>query len=244
MAELINLRPPGASPSWRVLVVENNVGDLEALARGLRRHGHEVLPVETGNDALATFGHTDLVLLDLELPDLDGLEVCRGIRAVAEIPIIAVTARGTELDLVLGLQAGADDYVVKPYGFRELMARMEAVMRRARRGEPGPQVLSRGRLRIDPNSREVRVDGCPVEVTRKEFDLLFLLASHPDTVVPRQQIMHQVWGDSWSRRTVDTHVSSLRNKLGCPDWIITVRGVGFRLGNGYSVHRWEDTANF
>ena len=244
MAELINLRPPGASPTWRVLVVESNVGDLEALARGLRRHGHEVLPVQTGDDALATFAEADLVLLDLELPDLDGLEVCRSMRAVGDIPIIAVTGRGTELDLVLGLQAGADDYVVKPYGFRELMARMGAVMRRAHRGGPGAQVLSRGRLRIDPNSREVRVDGLSVDLTRKEFDLLFLLASHSDAVVPRQQIMHQVWGDSWSRRTVDTHVSSLRNKLGCADWIITVRGVGFRLGNGWSGPRWEDTANF
>jgi DNA-binding response OmpR family regulator len=244
VAELTIPHPPGASPSWRVLVVENNVGDLEALARGLRRHGHEVLPVETGSDALAAYQETDLVLLDLELPDLDGLEICRGIRATCDIPIIAVTARGTELDLVLGLQAGADDYVVKPYGFRELMARMDAVMRRARPCQPAAQVLSRGRLRVDPSSREVSVDGCPVEVTRKEFDLLFLLASHPDTVVSRQEIMHQVWGDSWSRRTVDTHVNSLRNKLGCASWIITVRGVGFRLGTGTGGHQLNGTTDF
>ena len=244
MAEPTVPRPPGASPSWRVLVVENTVGDLEALARGLRRHGHEVLPVQTGSDALATYRDADLVLLDLELPDLDGLEVCRTIRADCDIPIIAVTGRDSELDLVLGLQAGADDYVVKPYGFRELMARMAAVMRRARPGQPAAQVLSRGRLRVDPGSRQVSVDGCPVEVTRKEFDLLFLLASHPDSVVSRQEIMHQVWGDSWSRRTVDTHVSSLRNKLGCTDWIITVRGVGFRIGTGSGAPRLNGTAHF
>lgn len=205
---------------------------MEALARGLQRHGHEVHRVETGNDALLAYEDADLVLLDLELPDLDGLEVCRGIRAACDIPVIAVTARGTELDRVLGLQAGADDYVVKPYGFRELMARMEAVMRRARPHRTPAQVLSHGPLRIDASSREVSVAGRRVEVTRKEFDLLCLLAAHPDTVIPRKQIMRQVWGGSWSRRTVDTHVSSLRNKLGCSDWIITVRGVGFRLGTG------------
>lgn len=176
----------------------------------------------------------DLVLLDLELPDLDGLEVCRGIRSANDIPIIAVTARGTELDRVLGLQAGADDYVVKPYGFRELMARMDAVMRRARPPANAPHVVSRGPLRIDVGSREVSVDGRIVDVTRKEFDLLYLLAAQPDTVIPRKRVIHQVWGDSWSRRTVDTHVSSLRHKLGCSDWIITVRGVGFRLGHGPS----------
>jgi DNA-binding response OmpR family regulator len=218
--------------TWRILVVENNVGDLEALARGLRRHGHDVLRVETGGEALTAYQDADLVLLDLELPDLDGLEVCRGIRAASDIPIIAVTARGTELDRVLGLQAGADDYVVKPYGFRELMARMDAVMRRARPGQTATQALAHGPLRVDASSREVSVDGRRIDVTRKEFDLLYLLASHPDSVVPRKQIMHQVWGDSLSRRTVDTHVSSLRNKLGRGEWIITVRGVGFRLGSG------------
>jgi DNA-binding response OmpR family regulator len=172
------------------------------------------------------------VLLDLELPDLDGLEVCRGIRAACDTPVIAVTARGTELDRVLGLQAGADDYVVKPYGFRELMARMDAVMRRSRRQPHAARVISHGLLRIDANLREVSIDGRCIDVTRKEFDLLYLLASNPNTVIPRKLLMQQVWGDSWSRRTVDTHVSSLRTKLGASSWIITVRGVGFRLGHG------------
>src|SRR5690606_24191360 len=138
---------------------------------------------------------------------------------------------GTELDRVLGLQAGADDYVVKPYGFRELMARIEAVMRRTHRHHGKGNVLLHGPLRIDASLREVSVHGRRIEVTRKELDLLCLLASFPDTVIPRKRIMNEVWGDTWSRRTVDTHVSSLRNKLGRSDWIITVRGVGFRLGD-------------
>jgi DNA-binding response OmpR family regulator len=205
---------------------------MEALARGLQRHGHRVDCAETGEQALKSYQDVDLVLLDLELNDLDGLEVCRTIRIACDIPIIAVTARGTELDRVLGLQAGTDDYVVKPYGFRELMARIDAVMRRVRPHRANGKVLSHGPLRIDASSREVSVDGRRIDVTRKEFDLLCLLASQPDTVIPRKEIVHQVWGDTWSRRTVDTHVSSLRSKLGCSDWIITVRGVGFRLGCG------------
>lgn len=176
----------------------------------------------------------DLVLLDLELPDLDGLEVCRAIRSVSRVPLIIVTSRESEIDCVLGLQAGADDYVTRPFGIRELMARIEAVMRRTQwqpAAAAGPaQEIRHGRLRIDAGSREVTVDGVPVTLTRKEFDLLCLLAQHPDAVVPRRQLLQQVWGNSWSRRTVDTHVSSVRGKLGDPGWIVTIRGVGFRLG--------------
>jgi DNA-binding response OmpR family regulator len=215
----------------RILVVENDVRDMEALARGLRRHGHQVICAVTGGEALASFRDAELVLLDLELSDLDGLGVCRGIRAACDVPIIAVTALGTELDRVLGLQAGADDYVCKPYGFRELMARIEAVMRRARPQRGRGTVLMHGPLRIDASLRQVSMHGRQIDVTRKEFDLLCLLASFPDTVIPRKRIISEVWGDTWSRRTVDTHVSSLRSKLGRSDWIITVRGVGFRLGD-------------
>jgi DNA-binding response OmpR family regulator len=221
-----------SSTSWRVLVVENNSHDLEVLAGGLRRHGHQVEGVGTGSAALEAYQVSDIVLLDLDLPDLDGLEVCQSIRSLSDVPLIAVTAWGTELDRVLGLQAGADDYLVKPYGFRELMARMDAVMRRARPQVHTAPVVQSGPLRIDAASREVRLHGRLVEVTRKEFDLLHLLASHPGAVISRKRIMQQVWGGSWSRRTVDTHVSSLRGKLGSSDWVITVRGVGFRLGNG------------
>jgi DNA-binding response OmpR family regulator len=212
-----------------VLVAEGNRSDAKALARELGRYGHIVNSVATGSATLQSFEESDLVLLDLDFPDLDGLEVCRGIRRFSDIPIIAVTSRGTELDCVLGLQAGADDYLVKPYGFRELIARMEAVMRRAR-SQPAASKVSYGPLCIDASRREVSLYGRPVDVTPKEFDLLYLLASHPQVVIPRKRVMHQVWGDSWSRRTLDTHVSSLRSKLGSSGWIITVRGVGFRLG--------------
>jgi DNA-binding response OmpR family regulator len=218
------------STLWRVLVAEENRSDAEALVQELRRHGHDVHHAETGSATLQSFEDVDLVLLDLDFSDLDGLEVCRGIRSISDIPIIAVASRGTELDCVLGLQAGADDYLVKPYGFRELIARMEAVMRRAQPQSAAHKVVSYGPLSIDASRREVSLDGRPIDVTRKEFDLLHLLASHPQIVIPRKRLMQQVWGDSWSRRTVDTHVSSLRNKLGSSGWIITVRGVGFRLG--------------
>ncbi|WP_406864109.1 response regulator transcription factor [Streptomyces sp. HUAS MG47] len=221
-------RPPAA---WRVLVVESDTEDAENLERGLRRHCHDVERAASGAAALSAFEGVDIVLLDLELPDIDGLEVCRRMRAAGSGPVIAVTARGTELDRVLGLRAGADDYLVKPYGFRELLARMDAVMRRVRAHSPAAApFISHGALSIDTAARRVSVDGRWIDVTRKEFDLLHLLASHPDTVVPRKRIMQQVWGDAWSRRTIDTHVSSLRTKLGASDWIITVRGVGFQLG--------------
>lgn len=213
-------------------MVENDTIIAESLTYGLRRHGYRSESVDTGIRALSTYHRAELVLLDLELPDLDGLEVCRRIRASCDIPIIAVTARCTELDQVLGLQAGLDDYLVKPYGFRELIARIEAVMRRARPRRPAVQTISRGPLRIDFGTREVRINDQLINVTRKEFDLLYLLARQPETVVSRQQIMSTVWDVEWTRcsRTIDTHVNSLRKKLGASTWIITVRGVGFRFG--------------
>ncbi|MFE9258756.1 response regulator transcription factor [Streptomyces sp. NPDC006879] len=223
-------RAAGLSAGQRILVVDSDVDGGESLVCRLRRHGHEPISVKKGSSALQAFEDVDLVLLDLELPDLDGLEVCRAIRSVSCIPVIIVTARGSELDRVLGLQAGADDFMVKPYGFRELMARIDAVMRRVRYQPPVTKEIQHGRLRIDVSSREVSLDGREVCLTRKEFDLLCMLASHPDTVIPRKRLLQQVWGDSWSRRTVDTHVSSLRGKLGDSGWIVTVRGVGFKLG--------------
>ncbi|MEU4148358.1 response regulator transcription factor [Streptomyces parvulus] len=215
----------------RVLVVDADTGGADLLLTQLRRHGHHALGVRRGGDALRAHEDADLVLLDLELPDLDGLEVCRALRAVSRVPVIIVTARASELDCVLGLQAGADDYVAKPYGLRELMARIEAVTRRAEWQPAAAREIRHGLLHIDTGSREVLVGGEEVALTRKEFDLLCLLASHPGTVVPRKQLLQRVWGDSWSRRTVDTHVSSLRGKLGDSGWIVTVRGVGFMLGS-------------
>ncbi|GGQ46700.1 DNA-binding response regulator [Streptomyces mutabilis] len=217
----------------RVLVVESEPRAAEALIQGLRRHGHRAESVATGARALQLQHGADLVLLDLDLPDLDGIEVCRSIRSTGEIPLIAVSARDSELDRVLGLQAGADDYIVKPYGFRELMARIEAIMRRVRPPRLAEQVIQHGPLRVDARTRQVHVNGRRIDVTRKEFDLLHLLCFQPETVVSRRQLMAQVWDDSWSPpgRTIDTHVSSLRSKLGASTWIITVRGVGFRLGH-------------
>ncbi|MEV6764183.1 response regulator transcription factor [Streptomyces sp. NPDC051105] len=220
-----------------ILVVENDPLASDTLRQGLVRHGYATRGATTGAQALRGHREADLVLLDLDLPDLDGLEVCRGIRAVSDLPIISVTARGSELDCVLCLQAGSDDYLVKPYGFRELLARMEAVLRRARvqsANQPaGDRVVAHGPLRIDPGARTVTLDGRPLDLTRKEFDLLHLLASQPSTVIPRRQIMAQVWDDAWSPRgrTVDTHVGTLRGKLGSSAWIVTVRGVGFRIGS-------------
>ncbi|MEU9240794.1 response regulator transcription factor [Streptomyces shenzhenensis] len=219
-----------------VLVVESDPRAAETLRQGLVRHGYATHGATTGAQALRGHREADLVLLGLDLPDLDGLEVCRGIRAVSDLPIIAVTARGSELDCVLCLQAGSDDYLVKPYGFRELVARMEAVLRRVR-VQPADQpavgrAVTHGPLRIDPGARTATLDGRPLDLTRKEFDLLHLLASQPTTVIPRRQIMAQVWEDAWSPRgrTVDTHVGTLRGKLGSSSWIVTVRGVGFRIG--------------
>ena len=229
-------RPVPCSPlvrqSLRILVAEPDPACAEPLIRNLRRHGHRAEVVRTGDKALLEHQYADLVLLDLELPDVDGLDVCRGIRAVSDVPIITVTARSAEIDRVLGLQAGSDDYLVKPYGFRELMARIDAVMRRVRPAAARERVIAHGSLRIDAGCREVRVGERVVGVTRKEFDLLHLLASQPSTVVSRQQIMSQIWQDVWSEstRTIDTHVSSLRSKLGSGSWIVTVRGVGFQLG--------------
>ncbi|MGV9558803.1 response regulator transcription factor [Streptomyces sp. NPDC003401] len=229
--------PPGAPAAraptgQRILVVDGDAALAGSLTAQLRRHGHDPVGARHGRAALQAYHDVELVLLDLDLPDLDGLEVCRAIREVSRVPIIIVTARRSELDCVLGLHAGADDYVTKPYGLRELMARIEAVMRRARWQPAAAREIRHGRLHIDVDSRTVTVDDEPVALTRKEFDLLHLLASRPDTVIPRKQLLQQVWGDFWSRRTIDTHVSSLRGKLGGSGWVVTVRGVGFKLGTG------------
>ena len=216
-----------------VLVVAEDTTVAESLIRDMRRYGYRSCHVDTGAKALAEYSAADLVLLDLDLPDLDGLEVCRSIRSCCDIPIIIVTNRDTELDRVLGLQAGSDDYLIRPYGIRELIARIEAVMRRVQ-PVARPPTLSHGRLSIDCGTRQVQLGEQRVTITKKEFNLLHLLVSESHRVVTREHIMAHVWPDcaTDASRTIDTHVNSLRNKLGAKSWIITVRGVGFRIGHG------------
>ncbi|MDJ1134979.1 response regulator transcription factor [Streptomyces iconiensis] len=226
--------PSRAGPSWHVLIVESDPRSSESVLNSLRRYGHTAFCVDTGHAALRRHAQADVILLDLDLPDMDGLELCRTIRATSDSPLLAVTPRRSELDCVLGLQAGADDFLVKPYGFRELLARMEAVMRRTRTTpSASATLLTYGPLSIDPGTRSVLLHGHEIPLTRKEFDLLHLLAAQPHQVLPRRQILQHVWHDTDLRRsrTIDTHVNSLRKKLGSHSWVITIRGVGYRLGS-------------
>jgi two-component system response regulator RegX3 len=214
----------------RVLIVEDEDAIAEPLAAGLRREGHEVSRVASGRAALEA-PEPDLVLLDLRLPDLDGYEVCSQLRARSGVPIIMVTARGEEVDRVVGLELGADDYMVKPFGFRELLARMRALTRRAANRIDGRRSFRAGELEVDVRSRSALLGGRELALTPKEFDLLALLASDPGAVFDRQRILQEVWGTSWqgAGKTIDVHVASLRKKLGDPAWIETLRGVGLRL---------------
>jgi DNA-binding response OmpR family regulator len=222
-----------------VLIVEDDDRIAEPLVKGLQREGLDAERCATGQAGLDRIADTgcpfpDVVLLDLRLPDIDGFEVCKQIRAAHDVPIIVVTARGEEVDRVLGLELGADDYVVKPFGFRELLARIRAVTRRAQpRGTPDAAagVVHLGPLVVDRRTRRVTVDDEPVTLTPKEFDVLALLAEDPDAVWSRTRILEEVWDPHWygPTKTLDVHVATLRKKLGHPDWIETVRGVGFRL---------------
>jgi DNA-binding response OmpR family regulator len=213
----------------RLLIVEDEDAIAEPLAEGLRREGFEVDRAATGQEALDAPG-PDLVLLDLRLPDIDGYAVARELRARSAVPIIMVTAKGEEVDRVLGLELGADDYIVKPFSFRELLARIRAVLRRTG-AQPETTRLTIGALEVDVRTRRVTVAGDEIALTPKEFDLLAVLAGDPDAVVSRQRILQEVWGARWygHSKTIDVHVASLRRKLGDPAWIEAVRGVGFRL---------------
>lgn len=214
----------------RVLLVEDDEPIAESLTRGLERYGFEVRWVRTGAEALAADDFA-LVLVDLGLPDMDGLDVCRELRARGDVPIIVISARSDEVDRVVGLEIGADDYVTKPFGVREVVARMRAVLRRVQpRSEPEPDT-EHGRLRIDRRGRRVHLDGAEVDLTPKEFDLLVFLAEEPGAVFTREQIMEAVWDENWfgPTKTLDVHVGVLRRKLGDAASLETVRGVGFRL---------------
>lgn len=238
-----------------VLLVEDDAAIAEPLERGLKRYGHTVHRVTTGREALRTGTTWDLVLLDLGLPDIDGLDVCRQLRADSDVPLIMISARDSEADKVVGLELGADDYLVKPFLIRELIARMRAVQRRrtsappppapepfqsGRPGvvidlpAPGPRPARYGRVVLDRPAHRVFLDGTEVPLAPREFALLAFLTAQPDVLVTRETIMSSVWDANWfgPTKTLDTHVSTLRHKFGDALTIQAVRGVGFRLSVG------------
>ena len=228
-----------------ILIVEDEESITTPLAEALERDGFKPEIAHTVADALGR-GRTlrpDLVLLDIGLPDGSGLDVCRELRSTSNVPIIILSARGEEADRVVGLELGADDYVVKPFSARELVARVRAVLRRAaeageRRVEGATEI---GDVRIDPGRRSVSFRGEDLELSRKEFDLLRLLIENAGSVVTRERLLDEVWDTNWfgSTKTLDVHVSGLRKKLeddpGSPRYIHTVRGVGFRFSTADEV---------
>jgi two-component system response regulator RegX3 len=237
-AEQSNPGPRSRDSRPLVLVVDDEESYRQALASGLSREGFAVEVAPDGHEALRLYHrvHPDLVLLDVMLPDQSGVELCQRMRALAPIPIIMVTARDTEVDIVLGLELGASDYVAKPFRLRELVARMRAVLRR---GSSAPitrdDVVQSGPVRLDTGRREVTVSGRTVELSRKEFDLLALLMAHAGQVVTREWCIDRLWWDQdlADSRTLDTHIKRLRRKIepepAHPRHLITVRGVGFRF---------------
>lgn len=219
-----------------VLLAEDDTAISEPLARALRRQGYDVELAATGPDALSGARRSDLVVLDLGLPQMDGLEVCRTLRSEGStVPVLVLTARSSEIDAVVGLDAGADDYVSKPFRAAELMARIRALLRR---GRPELDVLQVQDLTIEPAARKVWQSGRELVLSQRQFDLLAYLMAHHGQVLTREEIMRQVWHTTWiaSTKTVDMHVSWLRRALGesasTPRYITTVRGVGFRLEDG------------
>jgi two-component system response regulator RegX3 len=221
-------------------MVEDEAAITEPLVDALAREGWESAVAGTAADGLdlAEQLRPELVLLDVMLPDGSGYDVCRELRRRSEVPIIMLSARGEETDRVVGLEVGADDYVVKPFSARELVARVRAVLRRAQR-EPdaGEDPLEVGRLRLDPARHEASLDDEPLDLTRKEFDVLQLLMRNAGTVVSREQLIDEVWDVNWfgPTKTLDVHVSALRKKLGddpgAPRYVHTIRGVGFRFAS-------------
>jgi two-component system, OmpR family, response regulator RegX3 len=222
----------------RILFVEDERSISEPFAKALAREGFEPVTAFTATEALALAGRMefDLVLLDLNLPDGDGRDVCRELRRRSDVPVVMLTARGTEMDRVVGLELGADDYVVKPFSSAEVIARIRAVLRRTGRGGSAPaEPRTVGELSVDPGARTARLAGRELELTRREFDLLVRLIADAGNVVTRDDLLSSVWDENWygSTKTLDVHVGTLRRKLGddaeAPTYIHTVRGVGFRM---------------
>lgn len=237
---------PSPGSGYRALVVDDEVPLAEVVASYLAREMFDVTLAHNGADALTMAREVDpdVVVLDLALPGIDGLEVCRRLRTFSDAYVVMLTARDTEVDTIIGLSVGADDYVTKPFSPRELVARIRAMLRRPRVVDAqagvsgGPLPREFGPLSIDVASRQVFVDGEPVVLTRTEFDVLAALSSRPGMVFNRRQLLETVWGDSWvgNEHLVDVHVGHLRRKLGddpaASRYVITVRGVGYRMGSG------------
>jgi two-component system response regulator RegX3 len=232
----------------RILVVEDEDSYRDPLTYQLTREGFEVVEASNGRDALAAYdeGGADLVLLDLMLPGLSGTEVCRELRQRGDVPVIMLTAKDSEIDKVVGLELGADDYVTKPYSFRELLARMRAVMRRRGPASEAPangydggadSVLEVGPVRMDVERHTVVVDGETVSLPLKEFDLLELLLRNAGRVLTRGQLIDRVWGADYvgDTKTLDVHVKRIRAKIepdpGSPRYLLTVRGLGYKLAD-------------
>jgi DNA-binding response OmpR family regulator len=224
----------------RILLVDDEQPVQKLLAFPLEKEGYEVVRAADGQQALARFeeGHFDLVVLDIMLPRMDGLEVCRRLRAKSAVPIIMLTAKAEEIDKVLGLELGADDYITKPFSMREFRSRVRAALRRAEMAQPRDEAeepLERGDLRIDFAKRSTSLNGEVVELTYVEFEVLSTLARSPGRVFTRDMLLEHVWGDSAYRdpRTIDVHIRHLREKLERdpknPSYILTVRGVGYRF---------------
>jgi two-component system response regulator RegX3 len=221
----------------RVLVVEDEESYADALSYLLRKEGYDVSLAATGPDALAEFDRNgaDIVLLDLMLPGLPGTEVCRQIRAVSSVPVIMVSAKDDEVDKIVGLELGADDYVTKPYSPRELVARIRAVLRRGTEPDLAPMTLEAGSVRMDVERHVVTVDGEAQRLPLKEFELLELFLRNPGRVLTRGQLIDRVWGSDYvgDTKTLDVHVKRLRAKLepdpSHPTLLVTVRGLGYKL---------------
>ena len=221
----------------RVLVVEDEESYSDALAYMLRKEGFEVSLASTGPDAITEFEKTgaDIVLLDLMLPNMPGTEVCRRIRQTSSVPVIMVSAKDSEVDKVVGLELGADDYVTKPYSPRELVARIRAVLRRGQEPELAPATLEAGPVRMDVERHQVTVNGEDTKLPLKEFELLELFLRNPGRVLTRGQLIDRVWGSDYvgDTKTLDVHVKRLRAKIeadpGNPELLVTVRGLGYKL---------------
>ncbi|MFS0854451.1 response regulator transcription factor [Microbacterium sp. 179-I 3D4 NHS] len=219
----------------RILIVEDDDRVAAALDAFLARSGYATVRAADGAAAMELLGaDTEVVLLDLGLPDVDGIDLCRRIRGRSDVPIVVVTARSQVTERIKGLRAGADDFVVKPYDVHELLARIEAVTRRSRpvRAEAeGLVTIHDGAVRIDLIARQISVDGTPVELTPKEFDIIAVLARYPGVPVPKDRLIREVWNTDWRgfAHSLEVHVGAIRKKTGAHRVIETVRGVGYRL---------------